>query len=233
MGNHSPTAGMPAASTLSEPTPKALVWGQENRRGSSSTKLLSSLTRPDKGPNDGSDQMQCCESGNHINYWNEQQSNTQSHVLHCWKNCLELILSTLLQKKLLCEQKSYQHSYKKSYCVNRKEKQKPMNSGTSWHTSYLPIIVVRSLSCSVTSLCDPVDCSTPGRSVLHCLPEFAQILSIKSVMLRPSHPLSPLLHSPQSFPASGSFPARQFFISGGQSIRASASASVLPVNIQG
>ena len=53
MGNHSPTAGMPAASTLSEPTPKALVWGQENRRGSSSTKLLSSLTRPDKGPNDG------------------------------------------------------------------------------------------------------------------------------------------------------------------------------------
>ena len=36
----------------------------------------------------------------------------------------------------------------------------------------------------------------------------------------------------QSFPASGSFPVSQFFISGGQSIRASASASVLPVNIQ-
>ena len=37
----------------------------------------------------------------------------------------------------------------------------------------------------------------------------------------------------QSFPASGSFPVSQLFASGGQSIGASASASVLPVNIQG
>ena len=36
----------------------------------------------------------------------------------------------------------------------------------------------------------------------------------------------------QSFPASGSFPMSQFFTSGGQSIGASASASVLPMNIQ-
>ena len=36
----------------------------------------------------------------------------------------------------------------------------------------------------------------------------------------------------QSFPASGSFPMSQFFISSGQSIGASASASVLPMNIQ-
>ena len=37
----------------------------------------------------------------------------------------------------------------------------------------------------------------------------------------------------QSFPASGSFPMSQFFTSGGQSIGTSASASVLPMNIQG
>ena len=37
----------------------------------------------------------------------------------------------------------------------------------------------------------------------------------------------------QSFPAPGSFPVSQLFASGGQSIRASASASVLPMNIQG
>ena len=37
----------------------------------------------------------------------------------------------------------------------------------------------------------------------------------------------------QSFPASGSFRMSQFFPLGGQSIRVSASASVLPVNIQG
>ena len=36
----------------------------------------------------------------------------------------------------------------------------------------------------------------------------------------------------QSFPASGSFPMSQFFASDGQSIRVSASASVLPVFIE-
>ena len=36
----------------------------------------------------------------------------------------------------------------------------------------------------------------------------------------------------QSFPASESFPMNKFFASGGQSIRVSASASVLPMNIQ-
>ena len=38
---------------------------------------------------------------------------------------------------------------------------------------------------------------------------------------------------PQSFPASGSFPMSQLFTSGGQSIGASASASVLTMNVQG
>ena len=42
------------------------------------------------------------------------------------------------------------------------------------------------------------------------------------------HPFS----CPQSFPASGSFPMSQLFISCGQSIGASASASVLPMTIQ-
>ena len=37
----------------------------------------------------------------------------------------------------------------------------------------------------------------------------------------------------QSFPASGSFPVSQLLASGGQSIETSASASVLPMNIQG
>ena len=36
----------------------------------------------------------------------------------------------------------------------------------------------------------------------------------------------------QSFPASGSFPMSRFFASGGQSVGVSASASVLPMNIQ-
>ena len=44
------------------------------------------------------------------------------------------------------------------------------------------------------------------------------------------HPFS---SCPQSFPALGSFPMSPLFTSGGQSIGASASASVLPMNIQG
>ena len=42
----------------------------------------------------------------------------------------------------------------------------------------------------------------------------------------------PFCFCPQSFPASGSFQMSQFFTSGGQSIGASASASVLSMNIQ-
>ena len=42
----------------------------------------------------------------------------------------------------------------------------------------------------------------------------------------------PFSSCPQSFPASGSFPMSQFFTSGVQRIRALASASILPVNIQ-
>ena len=61
-------------------------------------------------------------------------------------------------------------------------------------------------------------------------------LSIELVMPS-SHPATsssaiPFSSCPQYFPASGSFPTSQFFTSGGQSIRASASASLLPMNIQ-
>ena len=42
----------------------------------------------------------------------------------------------------------------------------------------------------------------------------------------------PFSSGPQSLPASGSFPMRQLFTAGGQSIGVLASASVLPMNIQ-
>ena len=56
-----------------------------------------------------------------------------------------------------------------------------------------------------------------------------KLTSVELVMPSSHHiPFSCL----QSFPASESFPMSQFFTSGGQSIEVSASASVLPVNIQ-
>ena len=74
-----------------------------------------------------------------------------------------------------------------------------------------------------------MDCSTPGLPVHHQLLEFTQIhVHWVGGAIQPSHPLlSPSPLCLQSFPASGSFPRSQFFASGGQSIRASASASVL------
>ena len=60
-----------------------------------------------------------------------------------------------------------------------------------------------------------------------------RLRSIESVM--PSNISSsvvPCSSCPQSFPASGSFPMSQFFASDGQSIRVSASTSVLPMNTQ-
>jgi len=60
-----------------------------------------------------------------------------------------------------------------------------------------------------------------------------RFMSIELVM--PSNHLilcRPLLLLPSIFPASGSFQMSQFFTSGGQSIGVSASASVLPMNIQ-
>ena len=68
--------------------------------------------------------------------------------------------------------------------------------------------------------------SPTPRSLLRLMP-------IKSVMSS-SHLIlcHPLLLLPSTFPKSGSIPISQFLASGGQSIGASASASVLPMNIQ-
>ena len=90
-----------------------------------------------------------------------------------------------------------------------------------------------SVAQSHLTLCDSMDCSTPGLPVHHQLPEFTQThVHWVSDAIQPSFPLlspSTCLHS---FPASGSFQMSQFFVSGGQSIGVSASTSVLPMNIQ-
>ena len=61
-----------------------------------------------------------------------------------------------------------------------------------------------------------------------------KLVSIESVMPSSQLILShSLLLLPSVFPVSGSFPMSQLFASGGPSIGASASASFLPMNIQG
>ena len=92
--------------------------------------------------------------------------------------------------------------------------------------------------CSVTksclTLCNSMDCRIPGFPILHYLPQFTQTHVHESVM--PSNHvtlLSTFFSCRQYFPASESFLMSWLFTSGGQSIGTSASASVLPVNIQG
>ena len=78
-----------------------------------------------------------------------------------------------------------------------------------------------------------MDCSTPGFSVHRQLPGLAQIhVHRVGDAIQSSHLLVPFSSRLQSFPVSGSFPVSQFFLSGGQSTGASASAPVLPMNIQ-
>ena len=77
-----------------------------------------------------------------------------------------------------------------------------------------------------------MDCSTLGLPVYHQLPESTQTHVHWVSDAIHSSSVVPFSSCLQSFPASGSFPMSQLFISGGQSIGVSASASVLPMNTQ-
>ena len=88
---------------------------------------------------------------------------------------------------------------------------------------------VQSLSCVWLFATPWSACSTSGLPVHHQLPEFIQShVHCVSDAIQPSHPLSS--PSPSAFNLSQH--QGQFFVSGGQSIEVSVSASVLPMNIQ-
>ena len=88
-----------------------------------------------------------------------------------------------------------------------------------------------SVAQSCPTLCDPMDYKLPCPSLS------PGVCSDSCPLSRWCHPtvsssVAPYSSCPQSFSASGSFPMSWFFISGGQSFGASASASILPMNIQ-
>ena len=105
---------------------------------------------------------------------------------------------------------------------------------SSLYLTYMPVQFTSvQFSCSVMS-----NSPTPWTAVHQASlsitnsQRLLKIMSIESVM--PSNHLILCLFSfcLQPFPASQSFPMNQLFASGDQSIGASASASVLPMNIQ-
>ena len=84
------------------------------------------------------------------------------------------------------------------------------------------------------TLCNPMDYSTPGLPLHQQHPEFTQTHCPLSRWCHPTISYSVIpFFCLQTFQASGSFQMSQFVISHGQSIGVSASASVLPMNIQG
>ena len=90
-----------------------------------------------------------------------------------------------------------------------------------------------SVAQSCPTLCNPMNCSTPGLPVHHQLPEFTQThVHWVSDAIQPSHPVVPFSSCPQSLPALGSFPMSQLFAWGGQNIGVSALSSFLPKTTQ-
>ena len=93
-----------------------------------------------------------------------------------------------------------------------------------------------SVAKSCPTFYDSMGCSTPGSLSSTISQSFLKFTSFKSVMLS-NHLIlcRPLFLLLSIFPASGFFffPVSWLFTSSGQGIGASASASVLPVNIQG
>ena len=89
-------------------------------------------------------------------------------------------------------------------------------------------------SCSVQLFATPWTAACQASLSISNSQSLLKLMSIKSVM-PPNHLILciPFSSCPQSFPASGSFPDRQLFASGVQSIGTSASASVFKMNIQG
>ena len=93
-------------------------------------------------------------------------------------------------------------------------------------------VQVNSVAQACLTLCDPVDSSTPGFPIHHQLLELTQT-HVHQVgdAIQPSYPL---LFPSSAFNLSQhqGLLVSQFFTSGSQSIGVSASAPVLPVNIQ-
>ena len=97
----------------------------------------------------------------------------------------------------------------------------------------LKISCCHSIAKSCPTPCHPMDCSMPGFPGLQS-PRSCSNSCPLTWWCHPTISSSVVSFSySQSFPASGSFPVGQLFTPGGQSIEASASGSVLPMNIWG
>ena len=98
----------------------------------------------------------------------------------------------------------------------------------------LPVQSCCSVAKSRPTLCNPMNCSTPGFSVHPSLPEFAQTyVHWAGDAIQPSHPLSPRLLLPSIFPSiSGTFmsSSSQIKLISGDSFPNKSSQKCFPLN---
>ena len=95
------------------------------------------------------------------------------------------------------------------------------------------LVQFSSVAQSCLTLCDPINCSTPGSPVRHQRRRFLKLMSVESVM--PSNHLilrHPLLLPPSVFPSFRVFSSESLLCIRWPRYWSSASASVFPVNIQ-
>ena len=99
---------------------------------------------------------------------------------------------------------------------------------------YIRLCLFSSVAQSCPTLCNPMNCSTPGLRVHHQLWEFTQTQHPSSWWCHPaiSSSVVPFPSCPQSLQASESFPMSQLFAGVGQSTGVSDSTSVPPMNTQ-
>ena len=116
----------------------------------------------------------------------EKLNNHYYITLFIW--ALEFVSSVDLQRKWGTEAVTYTHTHTQINILFF------MGYGKQWR-KWIILTFYCSCYCSVTkscpTLCTPMDCSTPGVPVLHCLPEFAQThVHWVSDAIQPSNPLS-------------------------------------------
>ena len=103
----------------------------------------------------------------------------------------------------------------------------------SWRSSQ----IWRRVCCSFTQSCLTLQPHGLQHTKFSCLHHLLEFCSNSCLLSRRCHPtissfIIPFSSCLQSFLDSGSFPVNRLFTSGGQNIGVSASASVLPMNIQ-
>ena len=162
------------------------------------------------------------KSGKHIN--DQESDGCGQHRSNTWQQDKQSLQDSEGQWPT-------QHLYPGTQAIKWEGRTKLFLAPKATSIYHLRSVQFSSVAQSCPTLCDPMNCSTPGLPVHHKLLEFTQTHVHRSWWCHPAilSSVVPFSSCPQSLPASGSFPMSQLFSWVGQSIGVSVSASVLPL----